>query len=134
MEGYVNAGERNGSKTAFEFNIAFVSLLLLGPLVGADHDLSEHLLDFLDCMRFCKLKKVELIFSAVNYESFYLRDVNFLDLQKIQYIGYCLKRHKFSSADILLTLKTGHESRTQPNKISVRRRCSSRFQVGSRWT
>jgi hypothetical protein len=104
MEGYINAGERNGSKTAFEFDIAFVSLLLLGSLVGADHDLSKHLLDFLDCVRFGKLEEVKPIFSAVNYDSFYLRDVNFLYFQKIQYIGYCLKRHKFSCADILLTL------------------------------
>ena len=36
MEGYTSVGERNGSKTAFEFNIAFVSLLLLGPLVRAE--------------------------------------------------------------------------------------------------
>ena len=42
MEGHMNAGERNGSKTALEFNIALVSLLLLGPLVGADRDLSKH--------------------------------------------------------------------------------------------
>ena len=104
MEGYINAGERNGSKAAFKFNIAFVALLLLGTLVGADHDLSKHLLDFLDCVRFGKLKEVEPIISAVDYDLFYLRDVNFLDLQKIQHIGYCLKRYKFSRADILLTL------------------------------
>jgi hypothetical protein len=104
VEGYINAGERNGSKAAFKFNIAFVALLFLGPLVGADRDLSKHFLDFLDCVRFSKLEEVEPIFSAMNHDSFYLRDVNFLDLQKIQHIGYCLKRHKFSRADILLTL------------------------------
>jgi hypothetical protein len=59
MERYINAGERNGRETAFEFNIAFVSLLLLGPIVGADHGL----LDFLDHVRFSKLEEVEPIFS-----------------------------------------------------------------------
>jgi hypothetical protein len=104
VERYINAGKRNGSKAAFKFNIAFVALLLLGPLVGADHDLPKRFLDFLDCVRFGELEEVEPIFSAVNHNSFYLRDVNYLDLQKFQHVGYCLKRHKFSRADILLTL------------------------------
>jgi hypothetical protein len=43
MERHVNSGERNGGKSAFEFDKAFSFLLLLGLFVASFGDFTQHL-------------------------------------------------------------------------------------------
>jgi hypothetical protein len=48
VEGYINARQRDGCKTALELDVAFCSLLLLGALEAFHHDVTEHLFNLLD--------------------------------------------------------------------------------------
>jgi len=119
MEGDIDTGERDRSKTTLEDNIALSLLFLKHTVIVAVHDVLQHLLDLRDTkflsqlMGYCQFNSSQLSSDT------YLGDVNCPHLEVIEDSRESLQCDKLARTDILLALVSISVAACQHEKLST---------------